>query len=131
MIVLDTHALVWWVAEPAKLSARARRAAKAGAAGKGLGVSAISIFEIPTLVRRGRLELGIEPNRWLTALRSLPELVIEPVSADIAWAAGALEAALPGDPADRIIAATARALHAKLITADDRLRSASAVDTIW
>lgn len=131
MIVLDTHALVWWVAEPAKLSARARRAAKTGAAGKGLAVSAISIFEISTLVRRGRLELGVEPDRWLAALRSLPELLIEPVSADVAWEAGALEAALPGDPADRIIAATARALHARLITADAKLRSASVIETIW
>lgn len=131
MIVLDTHALVWWAADPARLSARARRATKAGAAGKGLAVSAISLFEISTLVRRGRLKLGVDTDRWLAALRSLPELVIEPVSADIAWAAGALETALPGDPADRIIAATAQTLDAKLITADEKLRAAAGVDTIW
>lgn len=131
MIVFDTHALVWWVAEPARLSARARRAAKTGAADNELVVSAISIFEISTLLRRGRLELGVDSGQWFDALRSLPELVIEPVSAEIAWAAGAFDAVLPGDPADRIIAATAQVLHARLITADDKLRSALANDTIW
>lgn len=91
----------------------------------------MSIFEISTLVRRGRLELGVDSDQWFGALRSLPELAIEPISAEIAWLAGAFDAALPGDPADRIIAATAQVLHAKLITADDKLRSAFAIDTIW
>jgi PIN domain nuclease of toxin-antitoxin system len=131
VIVLDTHALVWWAADPGKLSARARRAVNAGAAARELAVSAISIFEIATLLRRGRLVLGTDPNRWLQALLSLPELAIQPVSAEIATVAGAFPDDLPGDPADRIIAATARALGAKLVTADQRLRSAFAVATVW
>lgn len=131
MTVLDTHALVWWVAEPAKLSARARRAVNAGAAAGELAVSAISIFEISTLVRRGRLDLGIDADQWFKALLSLPELAVEPVSEDIAQLAGAFNSDFPGDPADRIIAATAQVLRAKLITADDQLRSIGSVDTIW
>lgn len=129
--VLDTHALVWWVAEPGKLSNRARRAAKAGAAARDLVVSAISLFEIATLLRRQRLELGVEADQWFSALRALPELAIEPVSGEIAQVAGAFSSDFPGDPADRIIAATAQVLRGKLITADDKLRSIGTVDTIW
>ena len=131
MIVLDTHALVWWASEPRKLSTRARRAAKAGAAKRALVASAVSLFEISTLLRRGRLELRIDGEQWLEALRSLPELVIEPVSTDIAWIAGGFGAGFPGDPADRIIVATARVLRAPLVTADAALRSSAAVDTLW
>lgn len=131
MIVLDTHVLVWWLAAPEKLSARARRAIEGSAAKSEIAASAISIFEISTLLRRGRLELGIDPDQWLAAARSLPELTIEPVSAEIAWIAGTFDTALPGDPADRVIAATAHALGATLITADENLRSAAAIETIW
>lgn len=131
MTVLDTHALVWWVAEPGRLSVRARRAAKAGAAAKALVVSAVSILEISTLVRRGRLELAAHTDRWFSALQSLPELVVEPVSGQIAQVAGAFDEDFPGDPADRIIAATARVLRAKLITADDKLRSIESIETVW
>ena len=130
MIVLDTHALVWWVAEPEKLSTRARRAIKASAAESEVVISTISIFEISTLIRRGRLELGIDAGQWFAALRSLPELIIEPISAEIAWAAGAFGTTFPGDPADRIIAATAQALGAKLVTADHKLHRAAA-GIVW
>ena len=61
----------------------------------------------------------------------LPDLRLEPVTADIAQLAGTLEASLPGDPADRIIVATAIELKAKLVTADDRLRLSPRVETVW
>lgn len=67
----------------------------------------MSIFEISTLVRRGQLELGVGSDRWFGALRSLAELVLEPISTEIVCVASAFDAAIPGDPADRIIAATA------------------------
>jgi len=131
LILLDTHALIWWVAEPAKLSRRAARAMQKAAAGGGIAVSAASLFEISTLLRRGRLELGVPAERWLQALGTLPDLVIEPISAEIAWMAGSLAAGFPGDPADRLIVATARSLNARLVTADEKLRAALAVDAIW
>jgi PIN domain nuclease of toxin-antitoxin system len=132
VIVLDTHALVWWLAEPARLSAAARRAIdKAVRQAIPVAASAISLFEIATLVRRGRLVLTIAPDRWVQAALGLPELRVLPVSVDIAWQAGQFAEALPGDPADRIIVATATANEARLVTADDRLRAAGVVATIW
>jgi len=131
VIVLDTHVLIWWLADPRKLSAAAARAIKRAAGAGEVAVSSISVFEISTLVRRGRLRLTTDLDRWMKAVRSLPELVIEPVSAEIALTAGSFDSSSPGDPADRIIAATARVLNARLLSADDKLRTAAAVEVVW
>ena len=131
MIVVDTHVLVWWLAHPSDLSPRAKRALAAGTEPGRVVASAISIFEITTLVRRGRLQLGVAIDQWLNAMRSLPELRIEPVSDEIAQVAGSFAAPMHGDPADRVIAATALRLAARLVTADERLRAFPGVRTVW
>src|SRR2546430_2212898 len=64
-------------------------------------------------------------------LRVLPELHFEPVSAGIAQLAGSFDDAAPGDPADRIIAATAIALESRLVTADRRLRRTPRLEAVW
>lgn len=131
MIVLDTHALVWWTAGAPELSPRAKRTIQSVTRKGPVSASTISVFEIATAVRRGRLDLAIPLEQWLADLRLLPELSLEPVSADIAHLAGAFEGTVPGDPADRIIVATAIKLQARLITADDRLRQVHKVETVW
>ena len=131
MILLDTHALVWWAADTARLSIRARRAIGAALRDGYVAASAISLFEIATAIRRRRLILEGPPEQWLTDLRLLPELRIEPVSAEIAEIAGSFDEKFPGDPADRIISATAVALGLKLVTADARLRRASQLQALW
>lgn len=94
-------------------------------------VSAISVLEIATAVRRGRLELATPLEIWLADLRLLPEIRLEPVSVEIARRAGMFDDAMPRDPADRIIAATAMVLHARLITADAGLRRVAEPRTLW
>ena len=131
VILLDTHALVWWFTGAAGLSARAKRTIQSAARQGPLVASAISVFEIATAARRDRLKLSVPLDQWLGDLRMLPELRFEPVTADIAQLAGTLERSLPGDPADRIIVATAMTLQAKLVTADDHLRRLRQVDTVW
>ncbi len=88
MIVLDTHALVWWLAQAPELSKTARKAIALAQRGGGVGASAISVFEITALVRRGRLRLGIGLDQYLNAVRALPELTIEPATDEIASLAG-------------------------------------------
>lgn len=131
MIVLDTHALVWWVSGSKPLSARAKREIRTAQAAGRLSASAISLLEIATAVRRGRLALGSPLDRWCEDLARLPELQIQPVTAEIARVAGSFDASAPGDPADRIIAATALALGARLVTADVRLRRFPQLQTVW
>ncbi|MGQ0522075.1 MAG: type II toxin-antitoxin system VapC family toxin [Betaproteobacteria bacterium] len=131
MIVLDTHVLVWWVTGAPDLSTRAKRAIRATVRREAAVASAISIFEIATAVRRERLKFRVSLDQWLRDLRSLTELQLEPVSADIAHLAGTLGTSLPGDPADRIIVATAIGLKARLVTADIRLQKSQRIETVW
>ena len=131
MIVLDTHVLIWWVSGSPQLSAAAASAIRRAARESAAIVSAISVLEIATAVRRGRLELKSGFSEWLDDVRLLPDLRFEPVSVDIARLAGSFQGASPSDPADRIIAATAILLRTKLVTADAALRDCGLVATIW
>jgi PIN domain nuclease of toxin-antitoxin system len=131
LIVLDTHVLVWWVAGGGRLSMRAKRAIARQLRQGPVIASAITVLEIATAVRRGRLELGSTLEQWLADLLALPELRFEPVSVEIARLAGSYEDTIPGDPADRIILATAQAAGAGLVTADERLRQSPHVAAVW
>lgn len=131
MILLDTHALVWWVADAARLSIRAKGAIRSALREGPLAASAISLFEIATAIRRGRLVLAVPAAQWFADLHLLPELRFEPVSGEIARAAGSFDEAFPGDPADRIIAATSLSLGVKLVTADARLRRTPHLRAVW
>ena len=131
MIVLDTHVLVWWVNGSPALPSRVQRELRAALADGPARVSAISAFEIRTAVRRGRLDLGVPIEQWFGDLAALPELRFEPVSHEIALRAGSFDESVPGDPADRIIAATALCLAATLATADAKLRRFPGLRTVW
>ena len=118
MILLDTHALVWfWHARP-PLGRDAReiieREWQAGTA----AVSTITFWEAGMLRGKGRIQLPAEPSAWRASL--LREGLIEiPVDGAIAARAGTLRD-IHGDPADRLILATALEGH-RLVTADARL----------
>lgn len=131
MIVLDTHALIWWLSDPVKLSAPAKRAIQAAAANNEVLVSTASVLEIATLVRRQRLVLSIPFQEWLNDVRELPELRFVPVSTEIAARAGSFGVDVHGDPIDRLIVATAMTSKARLATADAGIRSLDIVRTVW
>jgi PIN domain nuclease of toxin-antitoxin system len=131
LIVLDTHVVVWWVSGSSRLSTRAKRAIEQSLRQGPAVASAISVLEIVTAVRRGRLILESPLDEWLDDLRALPDLRFEPVSVEIARLAGGFAEAAPGDPADRIIVATAQTLRAKLVTADSRLQESPHVAVVW
>lgn len=127
MIVLDTHAWLWWAADRAKLSSRARQRITRE---REAAISAISAWEITMLVRKGRLELRGDTRTALATLLGIPNLRVVPVSADIAAEAGLLEG-FHGDPGDRLIVATALSLRAALVTKDAQIRAAKVVDVVW
>ena len=132
MIALDTHALVWWVSDPARLGARARKAIEAAInEGDQLAVSSISTWEIAMLVAARRLELTMDVDTWVARVESYPGLTFVPVDNRIALRAVQLDGFSHRDPADRIIVATALGLGATLVTADERIRAYRAVRTVW
>ncbi|MDX1998464.1 MAG: type II toxin-antitoxin system VapC family toxin [Thermoanaerobaculia bacterium] len=129
MIVLDTHVWLWWVSDPGMLSPPARRALEYS---KRLGLCPISCWEIATKVSQGRLELDRDVGLWVTQALARPALELLPITAEIAVAAGRLGTeGLHGDPADRLIVATARQNGVPLVTKDAALRAFSGVETIW
>lgn len=132
MIVLDTHALVWWVASPARLPAKARRLLDGVVeSGGAVAASSISVWEVAMLVDRGRLELTVPVDDWISHLEALPFLQFVPVDNRVAARAVTLEKFPYRDPADRMIVATALGLGARLITADARLRAYRPLQTVW
>lgn len=132
MIVLDTHALVWWVSDPKRVGAKARRALDAAvAAGDPLTVSSISMWEVAMLVEHGRLALTMETDVWINHVESLPFVEFVPIDNRIALRAVMLKDFPHRDPADRMIVATALGLNATLVTADARLRSYHDVKSLW
>lgn len=132
MIVLDTHVLVWQVAgETKKLSRKARQVIQQHGKRNELIISSVTIFEIATLERRGRLRFNITASEWLNQVRRLPEYRVEPLTDDIAERAGQFGEAFPGDPADRMIAATALLRGVSVVTHDETLHGIEHLKTIW
>jgi PIN domain nuclease of toxin-antitoxin system len=119
--VVDTHAWVWWLTAPDRLSVAARQAV--GAADT-VFVPAIACWEVALLVFRGHLELSMPIGEWFeTAFRD-SRFRIAPLTPSIAIRGAALD--WPHrDPADRLIVATALELGAPLATRDERIRSSA------
>jgi PIN domain nuclease of toxin-antitoxin system len=131
MVVLDTHALLWWLGAADKLGAAARRTLRRVTAERPARVSSISVYEITTAVRRGRLALSLPAEEWLAEAAALPEVRFEPVTAAIATLAGRIGDELHGDPGDRLIVATAMHLGLPLVTADGKLQQLRGLKSIW
>lgn len=132
MIVLDTHALVWWASNPERLGTKARRSIeKTVNSGEQLGVSSISAWEIALLVRDRRLDLSMDAESWLAHVEATGLVEFMPVDNRVSLRAVHLDDFAHRDPADRIIVATAVGLGASLVTADSRIRSYRGVRTIW
>jgi len=126
VILLDTHAWIWAVADPRQLSAAARRRI---AAEPSVGVSAISTWEVAMLVAKARLRLDRDVLTWLRDALARRPMTLLPLTPEVAVASTALT--LHGDPSDRIIVATALEHGADLVTADVALRKARIVRCVW
>ena len=120
-VLLDTLALVWLVSGNVRLGVHARSTIHQAAANNLLLVSAITPWEIAMLVSKGRLTLDRDVDDWVETSLKLPGIRLVPLSPQIAIASTLLPGAIHKDPADRIIAATARRLGATLLTEDNFL----------
>ena len=131
LILLDTHVLVWLVAEPSRLSRGAAAAIRRARANQGIGIAAISLWELAMMFSRGRLEATgtVEASVQLVVDRS--GVIVKPLTPQVAALATQFPQDFPLDAADRLIAATARAEGMPLITRDERIRQSPLVKTIW
>ena len=119
LILLDTHALIWLDGGSSRLGQESRRALDRALAEDQLSVSAITFWEVGTLIREGRMSLARDLDTWRSDLLQAGVVEIA-VSGDIGTRATTLED-LHADPADRLIVATALREGAVLYTADSRI----------
>jgi PIN domain nuclease of toxin-antitoxin system len=131
MIVLDTHAWVWFVSNPEMLSKTARKSIDAVIGENDIFISSISAWEIALLAANNRLNLTLDVADWITKSESLPFFHFVPVDNAIAVKSVNLPLPLHNDPADRIIIATAISLGASLISKDSRIQNYPHVKSIW
>lgn len=116
-LLLDTHVVHWWSAEPKRVSAPARKALEDA---DELVLAAISWYELAWLARHERIAVTVPIRSWLDGLASqLRTLGVTPAIADTAVG---LPTSFPGDPADRLIYATAIEHGLPLVTKDRAIR---------
>jgi PIN domain nuclease of toxin-antitoxin system len=131
MIVLDTHALIWWIDDQDQLSTKAQRAIKRAQEKNAIYISAISIWEIAMLVKKKRLKLNMDVETWTSKIVDLPMVNCVDVSPEIALKSVNLPNFSHPDPADRIIISTAQTHGMKLVTKDKKIIDYKSVTTVW
>ncbi|MDR0354156.1 MAG: type II toxin-antitoxin system VapC family toxin [Deltaproteobacteria bacterium] len=126
MIVVDTHILIWMYLATEKLS---EAAIKAISEADFLLIPSISLWEVSMLVNYRRLELPCSLSDWLNTVCNQPKVKLQEITPAIAVLSGSID--MHGDPADRIIVATAKTLSLPLVTADHRIRNLSQLSCLW
>lgn len=116
-VLLDSHVVHWWSAEPRRLSRIASRAVEQADV---LAVAAITWFELAWLAEHERIQVTIPVRSWLQQLAEQVRTV--GITPAVASTAVSLPSSFPGDPADRLIYATAIEHGWRLVTKDRRLR---------
>lgn len=116
-VLLDTHVVHWWSAEPSRVSAVAAEALESASE---LAVAAITWYELAWLAAHERIALSVPISSWLQGLAAQVRTIA--MSPAIAHAAVSLPSKFPADPADRLIYATAVANDLRLVSKDRALR---------
>lgn len=132
--LMDTHTWLWALLGHARLGAAAKRVLAKVGDDEPVGLAAISLKEASWLLARGRVSIKRDPSAWATWLRdaaSAPGLDVLPLTVEVAIESERLPDDFPSDPADRLIAATARLHDLTLLTADRELRARTELRTLW
>ena len=121
MIILDTHIWIWWVHNDAQLLPNYRDYIQKHEA-VGLGICAISCWEVAKLVQGSRINLHLSTEEWLTRALDYPGIRLLELSPQVAVESTQLPGVFHRDPADQIIVATARLYNCPLVTMDRKIR---------
>ena len=128
-LLLDTHAWLWRLLDPSRISADAEEAI--ADSGSELFLSPISTWEALVLARKGRLSLNPTPHEWVLDALRRTALAAAPLNHGIALRSETLDGFASEDPADRFLVATALELELTLVTADQAMQDFAPVATLW
>jgi PIN domain nuclease of toxin-antitoxin system len=130
LILLDTNALLWYLAGDPLMSKKALAVIEAEEQTDGiLAISTISLYEVAYLVKRNKVIINISIDLYLDKISRAFTLL--PITPPIAVKAASLPKGFPKDPADRIIGATAIVGNLTLLTSDGLIRKSPLVKTVW
>jgi PIN domain nuclease of toxin-antitoxin system len=125
--VLDTHAWVWWVDHDPRLGRAALDALDGLSDEDRPRLCDISLWEVATLVERGRLSFKIPFADWVAAAAHPRTVRLLPITSAIAAEIASLPKTFHRDPADRVIVATSRVMQTPLLTSDRRITASRLV----
>ena len=129
-VLLDTHVWVWWLTPDSPLSIAERSALDAKAGRGELFLAAVSLWEVQMLAAKHRLQLPLSFPDWLAQAAGDRMISVVPLDIAVMLALDGLPKSFHGDPADRLIVATARARKLPLATRDATIRKSRAVK-LW
>ena len=128
MILLDTHAWIWFVTESPNLS---RPAAKATSESEDLAVSIISCWEVAMLVAKQRIGFSMDVQDWIDAALQQPKIRLIPLDPKIAVLATRLPGDFHADPVDRFLGATCLTYGMPIVSKDRQIRDWGQIKVIW
>jgi PIN domain nuclease of toxin-antitoxin system len=129
-VLLDTHVWLWWLLGSDRLQKRERIALDRLASGAALRLAAVSLWEAQMLHAKGRLVLDRPFDVWIRDAAGAAVIEIVPLDVEVVIALDRLPASFHGDPADRLIVATART-HRMPLATHDRVIRKSRTAPIW
>jgi PIN domain nuclease of toxin-antitoxin system len=118
--LLDTHAVLW-LDSGESMKSEALQAIDAAAQDGAVLISPVSAWEIGLLVRKERISLDINTLAWFERFLALPGVRLVPLTAAAAIASSELPEPFHGDPADRLLVASARELGCPIVTRDRKI----------
>ena len=131
MILLDTHVLVWMVAEPDRLSRPADREIQKAQRDRSCAISSFSLFELAWLFHKNRLRGAGTIETSIHKILDDTGVKVLDITPEIADLSMSFPDTYPKDPGDRLIGATARALGLTLITQDERILASPLIRSVW
>ena len=130
MLLMDTRIWFWSLTEPEKLSKAAFRFIQRTKPDQ-RAMASISLWEFAMMVTRGRIELKTTAEQWLDYAPRKTGLHVFELTPKVAVESCELPGDFLGDPADRVIVATARINGATLVTKDQRILDYPHVKSLW